>query len=332
MIRYKESVLLLLGALLITSCTQNELPVNGKEAAPLTFNLSLSGNDRSEIRAVASPFYEWMTIPVYLYLYKVGDTTPLVFLEGQINNGENVTITYWPDNEQMRQDSYDIYAVGYDGNSSGIASLDKNTTKTDLLNLIQSSVDINAIGKMYMLSGELKNTNFNNSYKTITLQRNVCRLSLNIADNTPGKVLKKITVSFESLNKTYVFNSEARNSTDIPVDAANEEYTKEILPVDHVFNDSIYFFEKKPVAAGMQETDKVLVTITALRPDPVDAMKDDVIRYQFYLNEDEGFITRRNTIYRVRAALNLTEITFTLNNPIHWDAEIVDDTQVIRPD
>lgn len=331
MIRYKELVLLLLAAFLITSCTQNELPAGGKETAPLTFKLSLSSDGSSETRAVAPPFYEDLTIPVFLYLYKVGEATPTVFLERQINNGEDVTITYWPDNEQMRQDSYDIYAVAYDGNSSGIAPLDKNTTKTDLLNLIQSNADINATGKMYMLSGGLKNTNFNNSYKTIALQRNVCRLSLNITDNTPGKVLKKITVSFESLNKTYVFNSETRSNADIPVDAVNVEYTKEILPVDHVFNDSIYFFEKKPVAAGMQATDKVLVTITALRPDPADTMKDDVLTYQFYLNEDEGYITRRNTIYRVKAALNLTEFIIKTNSPINWNG-FVDNSQDVYPE
>ncbi|MDC1809067.1 hypothetical protein POZ03_01165 [Bacteroides uniformis] len=327
MIRYKKNILLLLlTALLITSCSQNELPAEGKEAGPLTIKLHLSGNGELPTRAVSPPFFEELNIPVYLYLYKVDETDPFVSLKGQIDNGEDITFTYWPDSDEMREESYDIYAVGYDGKSSGIV-LDENTTKSDLLNLIQTSTDINVADKMYMVSGGLKNVNFQNAEKTITLKRNVCRFSFDITDNTPDKDLTKIEVTFESKNKTYVFNSDVRNNVDIPAGTADVKYSKEILPVNHVFNDSIYFFEKKTTTDCMQESDKVLVTVKAFRSsDP-----SDILTYQFPLNQNEGFITRRNTIYRVKAGLSLTEITLSLNTEIMWDDQIVDDPQTVLP-
>lgn len=332
MIQYKKSILLLLTAFWITSCTQNELPMEGRDTGPLTFKLCLSGNSESVTRVVAPPFYENLNIPVYLYIYKVGEATPFTLMKGKIEDGEDVIFTYWPDNDAMRNDSYDIYAVGYDGKSMGIV-LDEKTKKTDLLNLIQTTADINVDGKMYMLSGALKSANFHNADKTIPLTRNVCRFSFDITDNTPGKVLKKIVVSFESLNQTYVFNSDARGDSDIPLDAVSIKYSKEIVPVEHVFNDSIYFFEKKPtVDGGVLDGDRVLVTIKAFRPDPDDKTKDEILTYQFYLNADEGYITRRNTIYMVKAALSLTEISLSLNTPINWDDQVTDEEQTVYPD
>lgn len=334
MMRYKESILLLLlAALLMTSCTQNELPNGSQEATPLTFKLYLSGNGESVTRAVAPPFYEKLdTIPVYLYLYKVGKDIPFAFMSGKIDDGEEVTLTYWPEDDTMREGRYNIYAVGYKGAPSDIG-LDENTRKSDLLNLVQANTEINDDGKMYMLSGGLSNVDLIEADKTIALKRNVCRFSFEIADNTLGQVLTKIVISLKSFDKTYVFDSDARGNSDIPGGAINAaEYSKEVTPVNHVFNDSIYFFEKKPTVDEMLDGDKVLVTVNAYRPAPDDNTKDDVLTYQFYLNSDEDFVTRRNTIYKVKAGLSLTEITLSLNTEINWDGRVVDDEQEITPD
>lgn len=331
MMRYKESIfLLLLTAWLTTSCTQNELSVGGQEGVPLTFNLYLSNSGESVTRAVAPPLYESLSMPVYLYLYKTNEDTPFTRMEGQIENGEEVTLTYWPEDDNMRKEKYDIYAVGYDGNISD-TTLSENTSKTELLNLEQKSSAIIS-GKMYMLSGGMKNIDFYHADKTIALKRNVCRFSFEIADNTLGQVLTKIVISLKSFDKTYVFDSDARGNSDIPGGAINTaEYSKEVTPVNHVFNDSIYFFEKKPTVDGMLDGDKVLVTVNAYRPAPDDNTKDDILTYQFYLNKDEEYITRRNTIYKVKAGLSLTEITLFLNTEINWDGQ-VDDEQEITPD
>lgn len=327
MMRYKESIfLLLLTAWLMTSCTQNELSAEGREGVPLTFKLSLSNSGESVTRAVAPPLYENLNIPVYLYLYKANEGIPFTRMDGKIKNGEEVTLTYWPEDDDMRKDKYDIYAVAYDGDTVDIA-LSKNTSKADLLNLVQKSSTITS-GKMYMLSGGIKDVDFYHADKTIALKRNICRFSFEIADNTLGQVLTKIVISLKSLDKTYVFDSDARGNSDIPDGAINTaEYSKEVTPVNHVFNDSIYFFEKKPTVDGMQDGDKVLVTIKAYRP-----ASADVLTYQFYLNSGEEYVTRRNTIYKVKAGLSLTEITLSLNTEINWDGRVVDDEQEITPD
>lgn len=328
--RYKESILLLLlAALFMTSCTQNELPNGSQEATPLTFKLYLSGNGESVTRAVAPPFYEKLDtiIPVYLYLYKVGEEIPFAFMSGKIDDGEEVTLTYWPENDTMREGRYNIYAVGYKGDPFEIG-LDGDTQKSNLLNLVQTNTEINGDGKMYMLSGGLSNVDLIEADKTIALKRNVCRFSFEIADSTLNQVLTKIKISLKSLDKTYVFDSEARGNSDIPGGAINTaEYSKEVAPVNHVFNDSIYFFEKKPTIDGMQDGDKVLVTVEAYRPAPA-----EVLTYQFYLNRDEGYVTRRNTIYKVKAGLSLTELTLSLNSEINWDGQVVDAEQTVTPD
>ncbi len=322
MMRYKESIfLLLLTAWLMTSCMQNELSTGGREGTPLTFKLYLSNSGELMTRAVAPPLCESLSIPVYLYLYKTNEGTPFTRMEGQINNGEEVTLTYWPVDDNMRKEKYDIYAVGYDG------TLSEDISKTELLNLVQESSAITS-GKMYMLSGGMQDVDFYHADKTIALKRNVCRFSFEIADSTLNQVLTKIKISLKSLDKTYVFDSEARGNFDIPGGAINTaEYSKEVAPVNHVFNDSIYFFEKKPTVDGMQDGDKVLVTVKAYRPAPA-----EVLTYQFYLNADEGYITRRNTIYMVKAALSLTEISLSLNTPINWDDQVTDEEQTVYPD
>lgn len=327
MMRYKESILLLLLAtLLTTSCTQNELPSGSQETTPLTFKLCLSGSRESLTRAVAPPFYENLNMPVYLYLYKGDEEIPFAFMSGEIDDGEEATFTYWPENDTMREDRYNIYAVGYKGAPSDIR-LDENTRKSDLLNLVQANTEINDDGKMYMLSGGLSNVDLIEADKTIALKRNVCRFSFEIADNTLNQVLTKIKISLESFDKTYVFDSDIRGAG-IPGGAINTvEYSKEVTPVNHVFNDSIYFFEKKPTVDGMQEGDSVLVTVKAYRPAPAEDLT-----YQFYLNKDEGYITRRNTIYKVKAGLSLTEITLSWNDEINWDGQVEDGVQSVTPD
>lgn len=332
MMRYKESIfLLLLTAWLTTSCTQNELSADGQEGTPFTFKLYLSNSGESVTRAIAPPLYEDLSIPVYLYLYKTNEDIPFTRMEGEIANGEEVTLTYWPKDDNMRNEKYDVYAVGYNGDTSDI-TLSENTTKTELLNLVQKSSAITS-GKMYMLSGGINGVDFYHADKTIALKRNACRFSFEIADNTLGQVLTKIVISLKSLDKTYVFDSDARGNSDIPGGAINTaEYSKEVTPVNHVFNDSIYFFEKKPTVDGMLDGDKVLVTVNAYRPAPDDNTKDDVLTYQFYLNKDEGYITRRNTIYKVKAGLSLTEITLSLNTEINWDGIIEDGKQTVIPD
>lgn len=326
MIRYKEFILSLLClGLLLTSCGQDEVPVGTKGSGPLTFKLHLSGNGNPATRAVDAPYYEDVNSPVYLYVYETSagnEALPFIFMKDSIKNSGEMTFTYWPENDEMRSKRYDIYAIGYDGNSG--VTLD-SLTKADLLDLQQSGTDINSPDKMYMLSGGLKNTDFYHADKTITLTRNVCRLSLNITDNTPGQALTKITVTLQSYNKTYAFDSAMRGNTDIPFGAGMMDYTtKEIVHNNHVFNDSIYFFEKKPTVAEMQESDKVLVKIAAVNS------ANATLNYKFLLNKDEGGITSRNTIYRVTASLTATEMIILRENQIPWeDGGIVGITPVV---
>lgn len=323
MIRYKEFILsLLCSVLLLTSCGQDEVPVGTKDSGPLTFKLRLSGNGKPATRAVDAPFYESVNIPVYLYVYETSvgnEAQPFIFMKDSIKNSGDMTFTYWPENDEMRSKRYDIYAIGYDGNSD--ITLD-SLTKADLLDLQQSGTDINSPDKMYMLSGGVKNTDFYHADKTIALTRNVCRLSLNITDNTPDQALTKITVTLQSYNKTYAFDSAMRGDADIPSGAVPMDYSKEIVHNNHVFNDSIYFFEKKPTVTGMQDSDRVLVKIAAVNN------ANATLNYEFLLNKDEGFITCRNTIYRVTASLTETEVIILRENQIPWeDGDTVD----IRP-
>lgn len=312
-------VMLLLTVTLLCSCSQNEILID-KQDIPLQFTLNVDG-----ITPVTRSVDENLDMPVYIIVYKAGEndnTTPTLFIKEELKNGQSSFI-YPPDKTFDRNLMYDIYVIGKNDET---ISLTANTTLGDLRSLSQSGIkEIEAKIKSCLVTGGLKNVSFTNPVKSITLVRNVCRLELEITDNTG--TYKSIAASFESPNQTYAFPATINGLNGLPVGTTNEvlsfnEDGLGVLKVEH------YFFEKYSQKTGLTEDDKLKLVIEAVKEE---ASTDRKFTYLIELNADGGFRTERNTIYRVKAGLNLTGLIIKTNSSIIWSGAF-DDLQDVYPE
>lgn len=313
--------LLLLTVTLLCSCSQNESLID-KRDTPLKFTLNVNG-----ITPITRSVDENLDMPVYIIVYKTGENdsaTPTLFIKEELKNGQSSFI-YPLDKTFNRNLLYDIYVIGKNDET---ISLTKNTTLGDLHLLSQSGIEeIEAKTKNCLVTGALKGVSFTNPVKTVTLVRDICRLELEITDNTG--TYKSITASFETPNQTYAFSTDINDISGLPAGATNQVIQLAFKEETGVFKTGHCFFEKYPLVTGITEEEKLKLIIRAVR---TEGAIDKTFTYQIELNAEGNFITRRNTIYMVKAALSLTEISLSLNTPINWDDQVTDEEQTVYPD
>lgn len=295
---------------ILSSCSQNE-PLIETEHAPLEFKLNIKGG--TPITRATGTMYK-----AFVFIYKAEDTTSPIILEDELY-GDNTILYYTPAEDFARSAGYNVVAVA----TTDVTLQERLKTpisQTNLLDLIQNTVDLGTDGDEYMVSGGLGEVTFNNPSKSILLYRNVCQLQLIVTDKTDqttGKY-KSITASFDVPDQTYIFSSDVRGSTGIPGTAA--DVTKTVIlskpsETENVWTHSpCYFFEKN---------DGLTLNIQAIRDGDAG---EETYNYKVVLVK-----TERNTIYQVNAGLNLTGIKVIAGSSIDWSGT-VNDSQEILPE
>lgn len=301
--KYIHSILsvVLFSSILMSSCSEDETRID-TEYASLQFELNvIGGNPILHTRAVASD-----TIFVFVYDV-VTNSVPVIQLKDGLKD-ENTILYYTPADSFARSSSYNIFSVATTDTDLQ-QKLGTLMSQTDLLNLIQDKADLNLDGSGYIISGGLRGVTFNNSSKAINLFRNVCRLDLTVTDKTTCKY-KSIAASFDTPDQSYIFTSDVRNETGIPSSAT--DYLNQIALKDGETN-TCYFFENS-----------VGLTLNIQAIGIGNAGMDTTYNYKVVLAN-----TERNTIYRVNAGLNLTELTVETVSSLDWKGNINDSQELI---
>lgn len=302
--KYIHLILLvvLLSSILMSSCSEDETRID-TEHASLQFELNvIGGNPILRTRAAAND-------TVFVFVYDaVTNLVPVIHLKDGLKD-ENTILYYTPADNFARSSSYDIFSVATTDTDLQ-QKLGTPMSQTDLLNLIQDKADLDLDGNGYVVSGGVRGVTFNNSSKTINLFRNVCRLDLTVTDKTTSKY-KSIAASFDTPDQSYIFTSDIRNETGIPSSAT--DYLNQIALKDGETN-TCYFFEN---STGL--------TLNIQAIGIGDAGTDTTYNYKVVLAN-----TERNTIYRVNAGLNLTELTVETVSNFDWKGNI-DDSQELTP-
>lgn len=301
--KYIHSILsvVLFSSILMSSCSEDETRID-TEYASLQFELNvIGGNPILHTRAVASD-----TIFVFVYDV-VTNSVPVIQLKDGLKD-ENTILYYTPADSFARSSSYNIFSVATTDTDLQ-QKLGTLMSQTDLLNLIQDKADLNLDGSGYIISGGLRGVTFNNSSKAINLFRNVCRLDLTVTDKTTSKY-KSIAASFDTPDQSYIFTSDVRNETGIPSSAT--DYLNQIALKDGETN-TCYFFENS-----------VGLTLNIQAIGIGNAGMDTTYNYKVVLAN-----TERNTIYRVNAGLNLTELTVETVSSLDWKGNINDSQELI---
>lgn len=305
--------------LLGVSCTDRNDTMTGVGGS--SFTVKISGG-MSETRSAAVQGEEGITIPLHLFLFKKGaadSAIPDYYQSGELKNNEATTMICTPDGSFDLTLQYDIYVVGCDENET----ISPTASKATLLSMIQENiVGINSGDKLYMLAGRTLDASLNTQTTEVKIVRNVCRLNLTLADESSFSYTD-ISVTLSIPDKTYVFDSGVRgNVNTLPTGAQNINQSFDLaLDADTWEGDAFYFFENKTTVAGIKsDNDKVRLTITATG---AAGQK----KYSTYLNKAGGFITQRNTIYKVNATLRNGQINVE-TDAIPWDAEVNDDVSL----
>lgn len=297
---YSILSMVLLFTILLSSCSEDRTLLD-TEHAPLQFELNIKGGTPIvRTRAATND-------TVFVFVYNTSDDlTPVFQLKGELK-GENMILYYTPTEDFIKSSSYNIFTVAT-ADTDLQMTLGSPMSQTDLLNLIQNKTDLNIDGAGYVLSGGLRGITFNNPSKAISLFRNICRLELTVTDQTTQ--YKDITASFDAPDQTYIFSSDIRNETGIPIGATDNTKHITFKTEGAIYKGTSYFFES---SNGL--TLKIQAT----------GITDSIYNYKVVLAN-----TERNTIYRINAGLNLTELTVETVSNLDWKGNI-DDPQELIP-
>lgn len=303
--KYMYSILtvVLLSSVFLSSCSQNETLID-EEHAPLQFELNVKGGSPvTRTRATVGD-------TVFVFVYSVaGDSAPIIQLKDELK-GDNTILYCTPEDGFVRASSYNIFIVATSSDALQ-KTLKSPMSQTALCDLIQDKEGLGVGGNEYLISGGLRGVTFNNPSKAINLLRNVCHLELSITDQTASKY-KSVAASFDSPDQTYMFASDVRGSDGIPAGATDMLNSVTLEKKENVYSGNCYFFEK---------SDGITLNIQAIGVG--EAGRDTTFNYKVVLAS-----TERNTIYRVNAGLNLTELTMTASTDMNWKGNIEEDQEL----